>query len=123
MSEKIEVINIKDKLSLFDEFWVPKVIGELNDVYIKVVKFLGEYCWHSHEKEDELFLVIKGNMVIELRERKFELGEGEFIIIPRGAEHKPIAEKEAHVVLIEAKTVINTGNVREERTLFDLEKI
>jgi mannose-6-phosphate isomerase-like protein (cupin superfamily) len=110
-------VNIMEKLSLFDEFWVPKIIAEVNDCYIKVVKFKGEYTWHSHETEDELFWVIKGKFTIKLRDKDLELSEGEFALIPSGVEHKPVAEEETHVVLIEPRTTVNTGKVIEERTI------
>ncbi len=112
----METVNLAEKFALFDEYWSPKIIGELNDSYVKAVKFRGEFVWHHHEDEDELFLVVKGRLVIELRDRDIRLGEGEFAIIPRGVEHMPVAEEEAHVILIEPKSTLNTGNVRNERT-------
>jgi mannose-6-phosphate isomerase-like protein (cupin superfamily) len=123
MNSDITVVNIKEKLSLFNEVWVPKIIGEINDTLIKAVKFKGEYCWHNHINEDELFLVIKGKLVIELEGKSLQLEEGEFVIIPKGVNHKPVAEDEAHIILIEPKMIINTGDVREERTLLTLDSI
>lgn len=123
MSFAIEKVNLVEKFSRFSEQWSPKIVGEVNDSYVKLVKFKGEFVWHHHEREDELFLVVKGRFTMRLRERDIQVGEGEFIIIPRGAEHKPVAEEECHVLLLEPKTTLNTGNVRNERTLPDLERI
>ena len=119
----IEKVNLADKFGLFQDYWSPKIAGELNDSYIKLGKFKGEFVWHHHEAEDELFLVVKGRLLIKLRDRDIFLEEGEFVIIPRGVEHLPIAEEEAHVLLLEPKSTLNTGNVRNERTLDDLERI
>jgi mannose-6-phosphate isomerase-like protein (cupin superfamily) len=110
-------INIAHKLSLFQEFWSPKIVGELNDSYIKLAKLKGEFVWHHHENEDELFLVVKGKLLIKLRERDLWIGEGEFAIIPKGVEHCPVAEEEVHVMLLEPKSTLNTGNVENERTV------
>ena len=118
-----DVVNLAQKFSLFSEPWKPKIVGEVNDAYIKLVKVQGEFVWHQHENEDELFLVVKGRMLIKLRDRDLQLGEGEFAIIPKGVEHLPIAEEEAHVLLIEPKTTLNTGDVENERTLAELERI
>jgi mannose-6-phosphate isomerase-like protein (cupin superfamily) len=112
-----ETVNLARKFGLFEEHWRPKIVGELNDGYVKLVKLKGEFVWHRHEKEDELFLVIKGSLVIRLRERDLNIGEGEFVIIPKGQEHLPVAEDEVHVLLIEPKTTLNTGDVRNERTV------
>ncbi len=119
----METVNLAEKFALFDEYWGPKIIGELNDSYVKAVKFRGEFVWHHHEDEDELFLVVKGRLVIKLRDRDIRLGEGEFAIIPRGVEHMPVAEEEVHVILIEPKSTLNTGNVRNERTRPTLQRI
>ncbi|MCP4473209.1 MAG: cupin domain-containing protein [Gammaproteobacteria bacterium] len=99
------------KLALFSDYWTPKIVGDLNDSYIKLAKFKEEFVWHKHDNEDELFFIIKGTLLIKLRDQDIELREGEFIIIPRGVEHLPIAKEEVHVMLIEAKTTINTGDV------------
>ena len=115
--------NLAQKFSLFQEYWSPKIAGEINDSYIKLVKFKGEFVWHQHDTEDELFLVVKGKLLIKLRDRDIFLEEGEFVIIPRGVEHLPIAEEEAHVLLLEPKTTLNTGSIRNERTVADLERI
>ena len=113
----MEKVNLAQKFSLFREHWSPKIMGELNDWYVKLVKLKGEFVWHHHEEEDELFLVVKGSLVIRLRDRDIRMEEGEFVIVPRGVEHLPIAEEEAHVLLFEPKSTVNTGNVRNERTV------
>jgi mannose-6-phosphate isomerase-like protein (cupin superfamily) len=119
----IEKINLSEKLRLFDDYWSPKIIGEINDSHVKLVKLKGEFVWHHHDNEDEMFLVVKGRLLIKLRDRDIELDEGEFVIIPRGVEHLPVAEEEAEVLLLEPKTTINTGNVNNERTVSELERI
>ena len=119
----MDKVNLVQKFSLFQEYWSPKIAGELNDSYIKLVKLKGEFVWHHHDTEDELFLVIKGRLLIKLRDQDMFLEEGEFVIIPRGVEHLPIAEEEAHVLLLEPKTTLNTGNVRDEKTLLNPEWI
>jgi len=119
----MEKVNLAQKLSQFQDYWSPKVVGEINDSYVKLVKLKGEFVWHQHETEDELFLVVKGRLLIKLRDQDIFLEEGEFVIIPRGVEHLPIAEEEAHVLLLEPKTTLNTGNVENERTVVDLERI
>jgi len=113
----MDKVNIAKKFSLFQEYWSPKIVGELNDSYVKLAKLKGEFIWHHHETEDELFLVVKGSLLIKLRDRDILLKEGEFVIIPKGVEHLPIAEEEAHVLLLEPKTTLNTGNVRDEKTV------
>lgn len=112
----MEKVNLAHKFSLFQEYWSPKIAGELNDSYLKLVKLKGEFVWHHHEAEDELFLVVKGRLVIKLRDRDISLDEGEFVIIPRGVEHCPVAEEEVHVLLLEPKSTVNTRNVQSERT-------
>jgi mannose-6-phosphate isomerase-like protein (cupin superfamily) len=119
----IEKVNLVQKFGLFQDYWSPKIAGEINDSFIKLGKLKGEFVWHHHEAEDELFLVVKGRLLIKLRDQDIFLEEGEFVIIPRGVEHLPIAEEEAHVLLLEPKTTLNTGNVRDERTLEELERI
>jgi mannose-6-phosphate isomerase-like protein (cupin superfamily) len=121
--QTMDKVNLVQKFSLFQDYWSPKIVGELNDSYIKLVKLKGEFVWHHHDTEDELFLVIKGRLLIKLRDRDIFLEEGEFAIIPRGVEHLPIAEEEAQVVLLEPKTTLNTGNVHNERTVADVERI
>lgn len=119
----MEKVNLAHKFSLFHDTWSPKIAGELNDSYVKLAKLKGEFVWHHHEAEDELFLVLKGSLLIKLRDRDIWLQEGEFVIIPRGIEHLPIAEEETHVLLVEPKSTLNTGNVRSERTVAELERI
>ena len=119
----MEVVNLHEKLSKVKEYWSPKIIGELNDSYVKVVKFTGEFVWHHHDNEDELFLVIKGKLRMKFRDREVAVAPGEFIIVPRGVEHLPVADEEVEVVLLEPKTTLNTGNVRNERTLVELERL
>jgi mannose-6-phosphate isomerase-like protein (cupin superfamily) len=111
------VINLAEKFSLFDEQWSPKIAGELNDSYVKLAKVQGEFVWHQHDNEDELFFVVKGTLTIKLRERDLTIGEGEFVVIPKGVEHMPVAEEEAWIVLLEPKSTLNTGNVTDERTV------
>jgi mannose-6-phosphate isomerase-like protein (cupin superfamily) len=119
----MDKVNLAQKFSLFDEYWSPKIVGELNGQHVKLAKLKGEFVWHHHEAEDELFLVIKGRLMIKLREREVILEEGEFIIVPRGVEHKPVAEEEVHVLLFEPKSTLHTGNVRSERTIEEHEMI
>ena len=119
----MEKINLADKFSLFQDYWSPKIVGELNDSYVKLAKLKGEFVWHHHEEEDELFLVVKGRLLIKLRDRDIWLDEGEFTIIPKGVEHLPIADEEAHVLLLEPKSTLNTGNVQNERTVADLKQL
>ena len=113
----MDKVNLRDKLALFSEHWSPKIVGELNDSHIKLVKVQGEFTWHHHDDEDELFLVLHGSLTIKLRDRDILLNEGEFFVVPKGVEHKPVAEQEAHVLLLEPKTTRNTGNVENERTV------
>ncbi len=119
----VEKVNLAEKFSRFDEYWSPKIVGEVNDFHVKLAKLKGEFIWHHHEKEDELFLVVKGRLQIKLRDGLIRLEEGEFVVIPRGVEHLPVAEEEAQVLLFEPKSTLNTGNVRGERTVEDLERI
>ena len=119
----LDKVDLQEKLSLFDEHWSPKIVAELNDAYVKVVKFQDEFVWHHHDDEDELFLVVSGRMRMELRDGDVVLEPGELIVVPKGVEHRPVAEVETHVVLIEPKTTLNTGNVRGERTVDELDRI
>jgi mannose-6-phosphate isomerase-like protein (cupin superfamily) len=112
-----KVINLAEKLGLISEYWSPRIVGELNGQYVKLAKFKGDFVWHRHDAEDEMFLVVKGRLAIELRDRTVELTEGEFFVVPRGVEHKPVAEEEVHALLFEPAATLNTGNVRNERTI------
>jgi mannose-6-phosphate isomerase-like protein (cupin superfamily) len=115
--EQIEKVNIKQKLALINEHWSPKIVGEINDFYVKLVKLKGEFVWHHHENEDEMFLVVKGELLMRLRERNITVKEGEFIIIPKGVEHLPVAEDEVQVMLFEPKSTINSGNIQDDKTV------
>lgn len=119
----IEKVNLKEKFARISDYWNPKVAGEVNESFIKLVKFKGEFVWHQHAEEDELFLVIRGLLQIRLRDGDIRLEPGEFVIIPRGVEHLPYAEDEVEVVLMEPKSTLNTGNVRNERTVPHLQRI
>lgn len=119
----IETVNLAEKFSRFTDHWSPKIVGEVNDFHVKLVKLKGEFLWHQHENEDELFLVVKGKLTIRLRDRDLVLHPGEFTIIPRGVEHLPVAEEEVHLLLFEPKSTLNTGNVQSERTVAELERI
>jgi mannose-6-phosphate isomerase-like protein (cupin superfamily) len=119
----MDKVNLSAKLALFDEYWSPKIVGELNGQQVKLAKLKGEFIWHHHDLEDELFLVIKGRLVIRLRDKDMALEEGEFFIVPRGVEHKPVAEEETHVLLFEPRGTLNTGTVQSERTVAELEAI
>jgi len=118
-----EKVNLSQKFSLFSDHWSPKIAAELNDSYVKLVKFQGEFVWHHHDNEDELFLVVKGRMLMRFREREVWVDEGEFIVVPRGVEHMPVAPEEVQVVLLEPKSTLNTGNVQNEKTVAELERI
>jgi len=119
----IEKVSLAEKFSRFSEPWSPKIIGQVNDFHVKAVKLKGEFVWHHHEKEDELFLVVQGKLRMRLREGEVTVNPGEFIIIPRGVEHMPVADEEVQVVLLEPASTLNTGNLRNERTLEKLERL
>jgi mannose-6-phosphate isomerase-like protein (cupin superfamily) len=119
----MEKVNLSDKLARFTAHWQPKIVGDLNGQQVKLAKFKGPFVWHSHAHEDELFLVVRGRFRMEFRERDVELEEGEFLIVPRGVEHRPVADEEVAVLLFEPAGTLNTGNVRDERTLEQLERI
>ena len=110
------VINLTEKLSLFNEHWTPKIVAQMNDYHFKLAKVLGEFVWHDHPETDEVFLVVKGQLQIHFRDGKVCLNEGELFVVPRGLEHKPVAEQECHILLIEPAGTINTGNVINEKT-------
>ena len=119
----MEVVNLSQKFALFSDYWSPKIVGELNGQQVKIVKLRGEFVWHHHEHEDELFLVMKGCLRIRLRDREVTINEGEFFIVPKGVEHLPIAEEEVQMVLLEPASTLNTGNVRNERTVEHLDRV
>jgi mannose-6-phosphate isomerase-like protein (cupin superfamily) len=123
----IQVVNFAEQFSSFDEYWSPRIAGELNENYVKLAKLKGEFVWHHHEHEDEMFLVVKGELRIRIREnggeREVTIGPGEYVVIPRGIEHLPIADDEVHLVMVEPKTTLNTGNVRNERTRVELPSV
>ena len=116
-------VNLTQKFSLFNDYCNPRIIGELNGQHVKAVKLKGEFVWHSHEYEDELFLVVKGKFNMELRDKTVTINEGEFFIVPRTVEHKPVAAEEVHILLFEPATTLNTGNVENEMTRKNLEKL
>jgi mannose-6-phosphate isomerase-like protein (cupin superfamily) len=113
----IQKVDLAEKLSLFSETWHPKIVGELNDSYVKLVKLEGELVWHRHEQEDELFLVLKGDLTIRLRDYDLQIRKGQFVIIPRGVEHLPVAPREVHVLLLEPRSTANTGDAPGDRTV------
>ena len=119
----MDKVNIAEKLSQFNDYYNPRIVGELNGQYVKAVKLMGEFVWHHHDNEDELFLVIKGKLKMEFRDKIVEVMPGEFIIVPKGVEHKPVAEEEVHLLLFEPASTLNTGNIENERTKKVLEKI
>jgi mannose-6-phosphate isomerase-like protein (cupin superfamily) len=119
----IEKVNLAQKFSLFHEHWQPKIVGEVNGMHVKLAKLQGEFVWHHHENEDELFLVVKGRLVIKLRDGDIELNPGEFVIIPRGVEHLPVADEEVHLMLFEPAGTLNTGNIQNERTVAEPEQL
>lgn len=119
----MEKVNIAEKLSLFSEHWKPKIVAELNGQRVKLVKFQGPFIWHLHEKEDELFLTLKGRFRMEFRDKQVWLEEDEFLVVARGVEHRPVAEEEVHVLLFEPASTLNTGDVQSERTVSDPEWI
>lgn len=113
----MDKVNIRQKLSLFSERWSPKIVGELNGQHVKLVKVKDEFVWHHHDNEDELFLVIQGRLQMQFRDRDVWMDEGEFLIVPKGVEHRPVAPEEAHILLFEPISTLNTGNIRNERTI------
>ena len=116
-------VNLSEKFSRFDDLWNPKIVAELNGQHVKLAKIKGEFVWHTHDNEDEMFLVIKGSMTIELRDHRVTLNEGEFFIVPRGVEHRPIAVDEAHIMLFEPAGTLNTGTVEHAYTVRDPDRI
>jgi len=118
-----EKINIAQKLSLFTDHWSPKIVGELNGQHVKLVKLKGEFVWHKHDAEDELFFVIKGTLKMEYRDRTIVINENEFLIVPRGVEHRPVADEEVEVMLFEPASTLNTGDTENEMTKQELDRI
>ena len=116
-------VNLQDKFGMIREYWSPKIAGQLNGQYVKLAKFKGEFVWHQHAQEDELFLVTKGTLTIQLRDGDVTLAEGEFLIVPAGVEHRPVANEEVHALMLEPISTLNTGNVTNECTLQELEWI
>jgi mannose-6-phosphate isomerase-like protein (cupin superfamily) len=119
----METVNLSEKFSRFSDYWSPKIIGDLNDCHVKAVKIKGDFVWHHHDDEDELFLVVNGTLRMKFRDREAVIGPGEFIIVPKGVEHCPGAEDEVHMLLIEPKSTRNTGNITNERTVAQLERV
>lgn len=120
----MDKINIAQKFTLFSDYWSPKIVEDLNDSHIKFAKLKGEFVWHHHENEDELFLIVKGNLTIKFKDKDVYLKEGELIVIPKGVEHKPVCPEEVQVILIEPKTTLNTGNITDdEKTHNTLDRI
>ena len=119
----MEKVNLREKFARFDEYWSPKITAEMNDYHVKLAKLKGEFVWHTHEETDELFLVVKGSLRIRLRDREVRLDEGELFVVPRGVEHLPVAEDEVHVLLLEPRGTVNTGDERGERTVLEEQRI
>src|SRR6202790_108203 len=119
----MRTVNLAEKFAQFSEYCSPKILGEVNDCAIKAVKLKGEFIWHHHENEDELFLVVKGTLRMKFRDREAIVREGEFVIVPRAVEHLPVADEEVHILLVEPKSTLNTGNIQNERTVSQLERI
>ena len=119
----MEKVNLRQKLDSFSEHWSPKIVAELNGQHVKLAKFQGEFVWHHHEHEDELFMVLKGRFRMDFRDRQVWLEEGEFLVVPRGVEHRPVAEEEVQILLFEPASTLNTGNVEDERTVHELQRI
>jgi mannose-6-phosphate isomerase-like protein (cupin superfamily) len=119
----MHTVNLREKFAKFSDYCNPRVIGELNDCQVKAVKLKGEFIWHHHDNEDELFLVVKGTLRMKFRDREAIVNAGEFIIVPRGVEHLPVADEEVHILLLEPKTTLNTGNIVNERTVSQLGRI
>ena len=123
MAPHLHKVKLSEQFARFTDHWSPKVVGELNGQQVKLVKVQGEFVWHHHEHEDELFLVVQGELTIHFRDRSVTLGEGEFLIVPKGVEHRPVADREAQVLLLEPASTLNTGNVRTERTVETLDRL
>lgn len=120
---ELECVDLDAAFATFSEHWSPRVVAELNGQHVKLVKFKGEFVWHHHEHEDEMFLVHRGRFVMEFRDRRVEVGAGQFVVVPRGVEHRPVAADEVQVILFEPATTLNTGNVENERTVRELKRV
>ncbi len=119
----MEKVNLAEKLSVFNDYFNPRIVGELNGQHVKLVKFQGEFIWHHHDNEDELFYVVKGSFDMHFRDKTITVNAGEFLIVPRGVEHKPVAEQEVSIMLFEPATTLNTGNIIDKKTVTNLEFI
>ncbi|MCE9574016.1 MAG: cupin domain-containing protein [Deltaproteobacteria bacterium] len=119
----MRVVNLAETFARFSDHWSPKIVGELNDCHVKLVKLVGEFVWHAHAAEDELFLVIAGTLRMRFRDREEIVRPGEFVIVPRGVEHMPVADEETHVLLLEPKSTVNTGDAGGARTVTDLDRL
>ena len=121
-TQPVKKANLVEKFKEIEDFWNPRIVGELNGQMVKLVKLKGDFVWHHHENEDEMFLVVKGRFRMEFQDKQLWIEEGEFVIVPRGLEHRPVADEETHVLLFEPASTLNTGNVRNERTREKLER-
>ncbi|MGH7460065.1 MAG: cupin domain-containing protein [Longimicrobiales bacterium] len=119
----MNIVNLAQKFDLFHDYWSPRIAGELNDSYVKLAKLKGEFVWHHHEHEDELFLVLEGRLLMQFRDREEWIEPGEFIVVPHGVEHRPVAPEEVHLMLIEPRGTLNTGNVIDQRTVYMVDPI
>ena len=119
----MDKVNLGEKFGRFDDYWRPRIVGEMNDYHVKLAKLKGEFVWHQHEDADELFLVVEGTLRIKLRDREIRLDAGEILVVPAGVEHLPVTEEEVHVLLLEPRGTVNTGAVRDERTVVEEERI
>ncbi|OGT30205.1 MAG: mannose-6-phosphate isomerase [Gammaproteobacteria bacterium RIFCSPHIGHO2_12_FULL_35_23] len=119
----MQKVNLQEKLNLFNEYWAPKIVGNINGSQVKLAKLKGEFVWHKHDNEDEMFFIIKGKLLIKFKDHNLSLQEGEFLIIPKGVEHMPVAEEEVHVMLIEPKTTLHTGDIKCDLTKNNQERI
>ena len=119
----MDIIKLKDKLALIEDYWNPRIVGELNGQHIKLAKIKGEFIWHMHEKEDEFFMVLEGQLIIKMRDKKVVLNQNDCYIVPKGVDHKPIAKEEVSIMMFEPMTTLNTGEKENERTVKDLERI
>ena len=119
----MQKVNLSEAFGRFEEFWSPKIIGEVNDCHVKLAKVKGEFVWHRHEDEDELFMVVKGRFTLRFRDQDVDLEEGELMIVPRGVEHLPVADEEAHLLVFEPGTTLNTGEERNDRTVESPERL